>query len=35
MVGFGVYLLPRPDASGWQLFGGAAPVVLSVYQAGN
>ncbi len=35
MVGFGVYLLTRPDASAWQLFGGAVLVALGVYQAGS
>jgi hypothetical protein len=33
MVGVGVYLLTRPDASGWQLFGGATLVALGVFQA--
>ena len=32
MVGVGVYLLTRPDASGWQLLGGAALVALGIYQ---
>lgn len=35
MVGLGVYLLTRPDASGWQLLGGAALVALGVYQVAN
>lgn len=35
MVGVGVYLLTRPDASAWQLIGGAALVALGVYQAGS
>lgn len=35
MVGMGVYLLTRPDASGWQLISGAALVALGVYQAGH
>lgn len=32
LVGGGVYLLTRPDASAWQLLGGAALVALGVYQ---
>lgn len=35
MVGMGVYLLTRPDATGWQLIGGAALVAIGVYQAGR
>lgn len=33
MVGCGVYLLTRPDGSGWQLFGGAVMVALGIFQA--
>ena len=35
VVGYGVYLLTRPDASGWQLLWGAALVAFGVYQAGR
>jgi hypothetical protein len=35
LVGFGVYLLTRPDASGWQLLWGGALVAFGVYQASN
>jgi hypothetical protein len=35
LVGYGVYLLTRPDASGWQLVGGAALVAFGVYQVAS
>lgn len=35
MVGLGVYLLTRPDASPWQLFGGAGLVAFGVHQAAS